>query len=216
MIRKARSPAPARTGGRRGPARWSRRGRGTRRPVTTGPGPCGDDSAFAEQRRPAEVSSWGYRGLPGSATIMLRACECLVVRFIRDGELANSVDDADRGAALLNSLLAAPRGSPRDGTRGGKTAPPLRRHRRHSAVASCVPGRQPGGERTANPSPAGQSESADMRRCRTLRVEEHWVGVPMTTVASSSSRWATCGSSRWRVKISTVCGAWRSLVSTSR
>ena len=31
--------------------------------------------------RPAQVGGWGYRGLPGSATVMLRAGACLVVRY---------------------------------------------------------------------------------------------------------------------------------------
>jgi hypothetical protein len=38
----------------------------------------------------------------------------------------------------------------------------------------------------------------------------------MTTVAFSSSELPTRGISPSRAKVSTVCGAWRSLVSTSR
>ncbi len=40
--------------------------------------------------------------------------------------------------------------------------------------------------------------------------------VPMTTVASSSSELATRGISPLRATVSTVCGAWRSLASTSK
>jgi hypothetical protein len=37
---------------------------------------------------------------------MLRGGECLVVRFASGGELGISIDDAQRGAALLNALIA--------------------------------------------------------------------------------------------------------------
>jgi uncharacterized membrane protein YhaH (DUF805 family) len=67
------------------------------------------EQAWSEERQPAEVGGWGYRGLPGGATIMIRAGECLVVRHT-GGDLAVSVDDAATGAALLNSLLASRRG----------------------------------------------------------------------------------------------------------
>ncbi len=38
-------------------------------------------------------------------TVMLRSGECLVVRTIKGKDFAVSVDDAERGAALLNSLI---------------------------------------------------------------------------------------------------------------
>lgn len=63
------------------------------------------DSARMEIRRPSEVGGWGIRGLPGRSTIMVRAGECLVVRYTSGGELGISVDDAERGAALLNTLV---------------------------------------------------------------------------------------------------------------
>ncbi|MER5420796.1 hypothetical protein [Streptosporangium roseum] len=63
------------------------------------------DSAWSEERFPREVGGWGVRGLPGAATIMLRGGECLVVRYASGGRLAISVDDAERGAALLNTLV---------------------------------------------------------------------------------------------------------------
>ncbi|WP_214417299.1 DUF1648 domain-containing protein [Sphaerisporangium fuscum] len=63
-------------------------------------------SARAEDRRPSEVGGWGFRGLPGMSTIMIRGGECLVVRYSSGGEIAVSVDDAERGAALLNTLVA--------------------------------------------------------------------------------------------------------------
>lgn len=62
------------------------------------------DSVRVENRRPAEVGGWGYRGLPGKATIMLRGGECLVVRYRSGREVGISVDDAERGAALLNAM----------------------------------------------------------------------------------------------------------------
>ncbi len=64
------------------------------------------ESAWVETRRPSDVGGWGYRGLPGGATIMLRGGECLVVRYASGGKLAISIDDAERGAALLNALIA--------------------------------------------------------------------------------------------------------------
>ncbi|RCW40267.1 uncharacterized protein DUF1648 [Halopolyspora algeriensis] len=67
------------------------------------------DSARMETRRPSEVGGWGIRGLPGRSTIMIRAGECLVVRYTSGGELGISVDDAERGAALLNTLVGRTR-----------------------------------------------------------------------------------------------------------
>ncbi|MEU4573983.1 hypothetical protein [Nonomuraea sp. NPDC023979] len=64
------------------------------------------DSAWPEQRYPSQVGGWGVRGLPGGATIMLRGGDCLVIRYRTGGELAVSVDDAGRGAALINALVA--------------------------------------------------------------------------------------------------------------
>jgi hypothetical protein len=61
--------------------------------------------AWTEQRRPSEVGGWGYRGLPGKATIMIRGGECLVIGYQSGGQLRISVDDAERGAALLNAFI---------------------------------------------------------------------------------------------------------------
>lgn len=63
------------------------------------------DGARVEVRNPSSVGGWGYRGLPGNATIMLRGGECLVLRYRSGSELGISVDDAERGAGLLNALL---------------------------------------------------------------------------------------------------------------
>ena len=63
------------------------------------------DGARAETRSPSRVGGWGYRGLPGNATIMVRGGECLVLRYRSGSELGISVDDAERGAALINVLL---------------------------------------------------------------------------------------------------------------
>ncbi|MDF5758521.1 DUF1648 domain-containing protein [Spongiactinospora sp. TRM90649] len=64
------------------------------------------ESARAETRQPHTVGGWGYRGLPGAATIMVRGGDCLVVTFVSGRELGISVDDAARGAGLLNTLRA--------------------------------------------------------------------------------------------------------------
>jgi hypothetical protein len=49
----------------------------------------------------------GYRVSGLGTTVMLRSGECLVVRTRDKGrEFAVSVDDAERGAALLNALNA--------------------------------------------------------------------------------------------------------------
>lgn len=64
------------------------------------------ERAWTEHRRPTEVGGWGYRGWPGNATIMVRGGECLVIRYQAGGQLRISIDDAERGAALLTALLA--------------------------------------------------------------------------------------------------------------
>jgi hypothetical protein len=64
------------------------------------------ESAWSERRQPGEVGGWGFRGLPGSATIMLRGGECLVLRYRSGGQLTISIDDAERGASLINALIA--------------------------------------------------------------------------------------------------------------
>ncbi|MFG2072566.1 hypothetical protein [Nonomuraea maritima] len=64
------------------------------------------ESAWAEELRATEVGGWGFRGLPGRATIMVRGGECLVLRYRSGGRLAISVDDAAHGASLVNALIA--------------------------------------------------------------------------------------------------------------
>ncbi|TDD05948.1 DUF1648 domain-containing protein [Nonomuraea diastatica] len=64
------------------------------------------DVALSETRHPSQVGGWGFRGLPGSATIMLRGGECLIIRYRSGGQLAISIDDAARGASLINALIA--------------------------------------------------------------------------------------------------------------
>ncbi|MFD4865373.1 DUF1648 domain-containing protein [Streptomyces sp. NPDC058412] len=64
------------------------------------------ESARAEHRMPSQVGGWGYRLSGLGTTVMLRAGECLGVRS-RGKDFAVSVDDAARGAALLNSLAGA-------------------------------------------------------------------------------------------------------------
>ncbi|MER7916606.1 MULTISPECIES: DUF1648 domain-containing protein [unclassified Streptomyces] len=65
------------------------------------------ESARAERRLPSQVGGWGYRFSGLGTTVMLRAGDCLVVRPRgRRSDFAVSVDDAERGAALLNALRA--------------------------------------------------------------------------------------------------------------
>ncbi|MFD0356309.1 DUF1648 domain-containing protein [Streptomyces sp. NPDC127110] len=64
------------------------------------------ESARAEHRTPAQVGGWGYRLSGKGTTVMLRAGECLVIHPRRGADFAVSVGDAERGAALLNSLIA--------------------------------------------------------------------------------------------------------------
>ncbi|WP_327174791.1 DUF1648 domain-containing protein [Streptomyces sp. NBC_01335] len=61
------------------------------------------ESARSEYRRPTQVGGWGYRLSGLGTTVMLRGGECLVISA-RGKDFAVSVDDAERGAALLNSL----------------------------------------------------------------------------------------------------------------
>lgn len=50
------------------------------------------------------MGGWGYRLSGLGTTVMLRRGECLVIRPRQGAEFAVSVDDAERGAALLNTL----------------------------------------------------------------------------------------------------------------
>ncbi|WEO96361.1 DUF1648 domain-containing protein [Streptomyces sp. FXJ1.172] len=63
------------------------------------------ESARAEHRLPSQVGGWGYRLSGLGTTVMLRAGDCLVIRPLgRRSDFAVSLDDAERGAALLNAL----------------------------------------------------------------------------------------------------------------
>ncbi|MFJ7779454.1 DUF1648 domain-containing protein [Streptomyces yangpuensis] len=64
------------------------------------------ESSRAESRTPAQVGGWGYRLSGLGTTVMLRAGECLVIHPRKGADFAVSVDDAERGAALLNTLSA--------------------------------------------------------------------------------------------------------------
>ncbi|MFG2119615.1 DUF1648 domain-containing protein [Streptomyces sp. NPDC048710] len=69
------------------------------------------ESARAEDRTPAQAGGWGYRLSGLGTTVMLRSGECLVIRTRGKGtEFAVSIDDAERGAALLNALDRAQHG----------------------------------------------------------------------------------------------------------
>ncbi|MFE7093000.1 DUF1648 domain-containing protein [Streptomyces erythrochromogenes] len=64
------------------------------------------ESSRVESRTAAQVGGWGYRLSGLGTTVMLRAGECLVIHPRKGAEFAVSVDDAERGAALLNTLSA--------------------------------------------------------------------------------------------------------------
>ncbi|MEU2435059.1 DUF1648 domain-containing protein [Streptomyces rubradiris] len=67
--------------------------------------PAAIETARAERRLPSQVGGWGYRISGLGTTVMLRAGDCLVIRPRgRRADFAVSVDDAERGAALLNTL----------------------------------------------------------------------------------------------------------------
>lgn len=61
------------------------------------------ESARTENRTPSRAGGWGYRINGLGTTVMLRGGECLVIRA-KGRDFAVSVDDAERGAALLNSV----------------------------------------------------------------------------------------------------------------
>lgn len=61
-------------------------------------------AARVEARTPAQVGGWGYRLSGLGTTVMLRSGECLVIRTHTGKDFAVSVDDAERGATLLDSL----------------------------------------------------------------------------------------------------------------
>lgn len=76
------------------------------------------ESARVEERTARQAGGWGYRINDRGTTVMLRRGECLVVRTRRGTDFAVSVDDAERGAGLLNSLIAAAAGT--NGAAGAK------------------------------------------------------------------------------------------------
>ncbi|MET8626284.1 DUF1648 domain-containing protein [Kitasatospora sp. NPDC004669] len=66
--------------------------------------PAEIESARAERRTAAQAGGFGYRVNDLGTTVMLRGGSCLVVRTRKGAEFAVSIDDAERGAALLNAL----------------------------------------------------------------------------------------------------------------
>ncbi|MFE2410228.1 DUF1648 domain-containing protein [Kitasatospora sp. NPDC059408] len=66
--------------------------------------PADIGAARAERRTAAQAGGWGYRVNGLGTTLMLRGGDCLVVESRQGHRFAVSVDDAERGAALLDSL----------------------------------------------------------------------------------------------------------------
>lgn len=64
------------------------------------------EHARAEHRNALEAGGWGYRVLPAFTAIMLRSGECLVLRLDSGREFVISTDHAERGAELVNALVA--------------------------------------------------------------------------------------------------------------
>ncbi|MDI2028574.1 DUF1648 domain-containing protein [Saccharopolyspora sp. TS4A08] len=62
--------------------------------------------ASVANHRALEVGGWGYRVLPATTAIMLRGGECLVLRLTSGRDFVISVDKPERGAELVNALLA--------------------------------------------------------------------------------------------------------------
>ncbi|MEU3572814.1 DUF1648 domain-containing protein [Kitasatospora sp. NPDC036755] len=93
----------------------------TDRGLTVGFGPFGRparrwspaelESARVERRTAGQAGGWGYRINGLGTTVMLRGGDCLVVRTRRGADFGVSVDDAERGAALLNAVIARGRQS---------------------------------------------------------------------------------------------------------
>jgi len=64
------------------------------------------EAAEVENVAPMSYGGWGYRLRPGVRAIVVRGGDSLrLVRSDRD-DLVLTVDDAETGAALVNSLLA--------------------------------------------------------------------------------------------------------------
>ncbi|WP_158628646.1 DUF1648 domain-containing protein [Saccharopolyspora rhizosphaerae] len=63
-------------------------------------------SAGVARHRALAVGGWGYRVLPATTAIMLRGGECLVLRLTSGRDFVISVDKPERGAELVNALLA--------------------------------------------------------------------------------------------------------------
>ncbi|MGH3243971.1 MAG: DUF1648 domain-containing protein [Spirillospora sp.] len=62
-------------------------------------------SAYGAEFRPTQIGGWGYRVTPDHTALMLRGGPCLVVKQTGTKRaFVVSVGDADRGAALLNTL----------------------------------------------------------------------------------------------------------------
>ncbi|MFH9353418.1 DUF1648 domain-containing protein [Kitasatospora sp. NPDC017646] len=74
-------------------------------------------SARVEQLTARQAGGWGYRVHRGGSVVFLRRGACLVVRTKRGRDFAVSVDDAERGAALLNALIAGTAGTADAATR---------------------------------------------------------------------------------------------------
>ena len=83
-----------------GPLRWPRRTMAR----------SNIDHASVVDVRPRDWGGWGWRGLPGRSAIVVRRGEGLELHTRAGGTLIVTVDDARRGAALINTASTVPPG----------------------------------------------------------------------------------------------------------
>ncbi|MCB2222867.1 MAG: hypothetical protein KQH83_01730 [Actinobacteria bacterium] len=63
--------------------------------------------ADAEHVSPMAYGGWGYRGRPGVRAVVIRGGDGVRLRRARKPDLIVTVDDAERGAAVVNALVGA-------------------------------------------------------------------------------------------------------------
>ena len=63
--------------------------------------------AQIEKVNPMAYGGWGYRVRPGVRAVVVRAGDAVRVERIKGADLLYTVDDAERGAGLINSIVSA-------------------------------------------------------------------------------------------------------------